>query len=147
LKDKQYIQVNQALFSLAHSYELRQQQDERARDAGLRLSDCAVLMVLGQTQSITASGLADRMAINRGTISLYVQRLVEKGFIQRERDQKNRRFWWLALTDIGTEAYRAILEGTVQHSKDILSVLNAAEQRTLHQLLLKAAHGLGFVWQ
>jgi DNA-binding MarR family transcriptional regulator len=144
---KQYIQINQALFSLAHSYELRMMQDKRARDAGLKLSDCAVLMVLGQTEPTTASGLSDNMAINRGTISLYVQRLVERDFVTRERDRKNRRLWWLTLTQAGTEAYEAIRDGTARHGRNILSPLSATEQKTLHRLLLKLSHGLGFGWQ
>ena len=30
---------------------------------------------------------------------------------------------------------------------DFLSALNKSEQRTLHSLLLKASHSLGFDWQ
>jgi MarR family transcriptional regulator, 2-MHQ and catechol-resistance regulon repressor len=147
MEEKQYIQVNQALFSLTHAYETQMLMDVRAGESGLRLSDCAVLMVLGQMEPISASQLSSRMAINRGTISLYVQRLVEKGLIVRERDKKNRRFWWLTLTQSGHEAYVAIIQGTAQYTRDFLSVLEPDEQVTLHRLLLKASHGLGFEWQ
>ncbi len=147
LQEKQYIQFNQALFSLAHSFERRVMQDRRARDAGLKLSDCAVLMVLGQTQPTTVSRLSDNMAINRGTISLYVQRLEGRGFIERERDKKNRRLWWLTLTEAGKAAYSAIVDGTIEHGRELLSSLDQDEQKGLHRLLLKTSHALGFGWQ
>jgi DNA-binding MarR family transcriptional regulator len=147
MEEKQYIQVNQALFSLTHSYEAQMLKDVRAREAGLRLSDCATLMVVGQMQPLSASQLSSRMAINRGTISLYVQRLVDKGLITRERDKKNRRLWWLTLTQPGHEAYSAIIQGTAQYTQDFLAGLELDEQVALHRLLLKASHGLGFEWQ
>ncbi len=147
MEKKQYIQVNQALFSLVHAYETRMLKDVQAREAGLRLSDCAVIMVLGQMERLSASQLSDRMSINPGTISLYVQRLVEKGFVVRERDKKNRRIWWLTLTPQGHDAYTAVIDGTAQYTREFLSVLGPDEQVALHRLLLKASHGLGYDWQ
>lgn len=147
MEKKQYIQVNQALFSLAHAYESRMLKDVRSREAGLKLSDCAVIMVLGQMEPLSASQLSGRMSINPGTISLYVERLVKNGLVQRERDKKNRRIWWLTLTEPGHNAYNAIIQGTAQYTNDFLSVLEPDEQVTLHRLLLKASHGLGFDWQ
>jgi len=147
MNQKQYIQVNQALFSLAHAYETRMLKDARARAGDMRLSDCAVIMVLGQLEPISASQLSSGMGINPGTISLYLQRLENKGLIVRERDKKNRRIWWLRLTEQGREAYTFIIRGTVQYTRDFLSPLQPEEQATLHKLLLKTAHGLGFEWQ
>ncbi len=147
MNQKQYIQVNQALFSLAHAYETRMLKDARARAGDMKLSDCAVIMVLGQLEPISASQLSSRMGINPGTISLYLQHLENKGLIVRERDKKNRRIWWLRLTEQGREAHTFIIRGTVQYTRDFLSPLQPEEQTTLHKLLLKTSHGLGFEWQ
>ncbi len=147
MNQKQCIQVNQALFSLAHAYETRMLKDAKARAGDMKLSDCAVIMVLGQLEPISASQLSRRMFINPGTISLYLQRLENKGLIVRERDKKNRRIWWLSLTEHGRAAYVSIIQGTVQYTRDFFSPLLPVEQATLHKLLLKASHGLGFNWQ
>ena len=82
LSDKEYLQINQALFSLAHAYESRMAEEELRNTLGLRLSDCSVLMVLGQFAPLNASQLSELMDINPGTISVYVQRLVEMGLVQ-----------------------------------------------------------------
>lgn len=147
LSDKEYLQINQALFSLAHVYESRMAEEETRNTLGLRLSDCSVLMVLGQFAPLNSRRLSQLMDINPGTISVYVQRLVEKGLVQRERDTADRRNWWLTLTDLGQAAAQGVIAGAVEYTRDFLSALDEAERQTLHRLLLKASHGLGFDWQ
>jgi len=51
------------------------------------------------------------------------------------------------LTETGRFAYQQMLEGTIRYTRDFLSGLSAAEQQTLHRLLQKASHSLGFSWQ
>lgn len=147
LSDREYIQINQSLFSLTHAYESRSASDENRKRAGLVLSDLSVLMVLGQFAPINSRQLSRIMDINPGTISLYVQRLVEKGLVEKDQDQEDRRNWWLSLTESGEEAYRMTVAGAVEYTRDFLSALNELEQLTLHRLLLKASHSLGFGWQ
>jgi DNA-binding MarR family transcriptional regulator len=147
LSNKEYVQINQALFSLTHAYESRMAKDERAIQGGLALSDCSVIMVMGQLQPMNSNQLSKAMDINPGTISVYVQRLVEKGMVCRERDKEDRRNWWLTLTEAGETAFQMVRDGTVEYTGDFLAVLDDQEQRTLLQLLLRASHNLGFNWQ
>jgi DNA-binding MarR family transcriptional regulator len=147
LADKQYLQVNQALFSLTHAYESRMAQEETRNTLGLALSDCSTLMVLGQVAPLNSRRLSELMDVNPGTISVYVQRLIEKGLVQKEQDQEDRRNWWLSLTEAGQAAHQGIVAGAVEYTRDFLTALGSEEQEILHQLLLKASHSLGFGWQ
>jgi DNA-binding MarR family transcriptional regulator len=87
------------------------------------------------------------MDVNPGTISVYVQRLVEMGLVQKEQDAEDRRNWWLTLTDLGQAAAQGVIAGAVAYTRDFLAALDENEQQMLHRLLLKASHGLGFDWQ
>jgi DNA-binding MarR family transcriptional regulator len=147
LSDTQYLQINQAVFSLSHAYESRLAREERRNALGLALSDCSTLMVLGQFAPVNSRRLSELMDINPGTISVYVQRLVEKGLVHREQDKEDRRNWWLGLTEAGQVAYGEIIAGAVDYTRAFLAALDEGEQKTLHQLLLKASHSLGFGWQ
>jgi DNA-binding MarR family transcriptional regulator len=147
LADREYLQVNQALFSLAHAYESRMAGEETRNTLGLKLSDCSVLMVLDQFAPINSRQLSQLMDVNPGTVSVYVQRLVEMGLVQREQDADDRRNWWLTLTEAGHMAAQGVIAGAVEYTRDFLLALDGDEQRTLHRLLLKASHGLGFDWQ
>ncbi len=147
LSTKEYLQINQALFSLAHAYESRMAAAEAQKPTGLTLSDRAVLMVVGRFAPTNAAALSTKMDINPGTISVYVQRLVTGGLLQREQDTDDRRNWWLTLTDKGKTAYEETIAGTVDYTRGFLSALDKNEQRALRNLLLKASHSLGFDWQ
>ncbi len=147
LSDKNYIQINQALFSLTHAYQSRMSKETSRNTLKLVLSDFSTLMVLGQFAPVNGRQLSKLMNINPGTISMYVQRLVKKGLVQREQDQGDRRNWWLSLTETGHEVFEVMIAGTVEYTRDFLSTLDETEQEALHKLLLKASHGLGFEWQ
>lgn len=147
LSDKHYLQVNQALFSLTHAYERRMADEDDRNILGLAVSDCSALMVLRQFAPLNSRQLSEIMDINPGTISVYVQRLVKKGLVSRDRDEEDRRNWWLCLTEMGQVAADAIVANAVAYTKDFLSALDEEEQTQLCRLLLKASHSLGYDWQ
>ena len=147
LTKKKYIQVNQALFSLVQAYQSCMSKETTRNVFKLAISDFSTLMVLGQFAPINGRQLSKLMNINPGTISLYVQRLVEKGLVKREQDLTDRRNWWLSLTETGQEVFEEMITSAVEYTRDFLSPLDESEQETLHELLLKASHGLGFDWQ
>jgi len=147
LSDKEYLQMNQALFSLAHAYESRMAREETRNTLGLRLSDCSALMVLGQFAPSNSRRLSQLMDVNPGAVSVYVQRLVEMGLVQKEQDAADRRNWRLTLTEAGKAAAQGVIAGAVEYTRDFLAALDEDEQQALHRLLLKASHGLGFDWQ
>jgi DNA-binding MarR family transcriptional regulator len=147
LSTREYVQINQALFSLTHAYETRMAAEVEDNPFDLNLSDCGVLMVMHQTAPTHAAELSRVMDINPGTISVYVQRLVEKQLVQREQDSEDRRNWWLTLTDRGQVVAQGVVEQAAAYTRDFLSALDEEEQATLRRLLLKASHSLGFNWQ
>lgn len=147
MNDQQALQINQALFSLTHAYEVRMSAENPPEKTGMTLFDCAVLMVIGQHNPIRSADLAQRMEVRPSTISIYVKRLSQKSLIKMKRDETDRRSWWLELTAAGKVAYRMIIKGTVHYTRDFLSVLTEEESNTLHAILQKMTHALGYTWQ
>jgi MarR family transcriptional regulator, lower aerobic nicotinate degradation pathway regulator len=147
ISDKAYLQINQSLFSLAHSYESRMVKEKERNVLGLRLSDCSVLMVMGRFAPLTSRRLSQLMDVNPGAISIYVQHLVKMGLVKKEQDPEDRRNWRLTLTETGLVAAQGVTAGAVEYTREFLSGLEQGEQRELHRLLLKASHTLGFDWQ
>ncbi len=147
LTDQETLQINQALFSLTNAYQARMARENPPEQTGMTLYDCAVLMVIGQSAPIQSSELARRMDVTPSTISTYVRRLTQKELVRMERDPHDRRAWWLHVTENGQAAYQLIIAGTVHYTRDFLTALSEEEQKTLHALLHKAAHALGYTWQ
>ena len=78
LTEKNLLQINQALFSLAHAYESRMLK-ENPQQTGLTIYDCAILMVIGQSSPINSSKLAQRMDVTASTISVNKKRVGKYG--------------------------------------------------------------------
>ena len=146
LSNEACIQINQAVFSMANAYRSKMQRDGVVDATGLTLPDRSTLMVLGQSSPTTARNLSKAMDINPGTISVYVQRLVEKGLVTRSQDEKDRRTWRLSLTENGEAAYQETLVGAASYTHHFLGSLTDEEQIAFHQILLKISAGLGYEW-
>ncbi len=146
LSKNQCIQLNQSVFSMANAYRSQMVRDGVVERTGLTLPDRSTLMVLGQFEPVAARSLSKRMDINPGTISVYVQRLVELGLVERTQDEKDRRTWWLSLTEEGKAAYRDTINGAAAYTRGFLEPLTDEEQCTLHRLMLKVAEGRGCAW-
>jgi len=143
LSDKQYLQINQALFSLVNAYEVRASEETTE----LTVTEQSVIMVLGQLAPINSRQLAKAMHLSPGPVSLQVKKLVQKGLIQKEQDQDDQRNWWLTLTEDGQCAYRETLAGAILYTREFLSVLDEEEKQRLHHMLQKVSHHLGYEWQ
>lgn len=143
LSTKEYLQINQALFSLVNAYDIR----ARSEDSVLTLTERSVIMVLGQLAPINSRQLAKAMQLSPGPVSIHVQNLEEKGFVTREQDQDDKRNWWLNLTETGRDAYNETITAAVRYTRDFLIFLSDEELKTFHKLLHKAARSLGYSWQ
>ena len=147
LSDQEYLQINQALFSLANAYDVRRVEEKAEEVTGLTMPEQAVLMVVGQLAPVNSRQLSHAMNINPGTISVRVQSLVEKGLIRKEQDQVDRRNWQLLLTEEGERLYQLTAAGAALYTQDFIAALSEDEQQVLHRLLLKISHSLGYDWQ
>jgi DNA-binding MarR family transcriptional regulator len=63
------------------------------------------LRYMNQVGTCTSSELADVFDVQKSAITAIIQRLWEKGLIERTRDEKDRRVVYLTLTDKGKELY------------------------------------------
>lgn len=146
LSDDEYLQINQALFSLVNAYHNRATLEQQDAAEALTVSERGVILLLGQFAPINLRRLAELMQVSPGPVSQYVQRLVTRNLVQKEQDRADRRNWWLSLTPAGQAAYAESVQGAVRYTQDFLKALNEVEQRRLHDLLLRAARDLGYDW-
>jgi DNA-binding MarR family transcriptional regulator len=83
----------------------------------------------------SVSELADAKNISRPAISQGVDLLVNKGFITRTTDTRDRRHVQLALTDSGNALLDTISEDTRQWMMQVLSPLSDEELQALTQAM------------
>jgi DNA-binding MarR family transcriptional regulator len=77
------------------------------------------------------------MDVSPGMVSIYVQKLLEKGLLRKEQDHNDRRNWWLFLTENGLQVYKTLTTSTVEFTRQVLSVLDEEEQTLFNRSLQK----------
>lgn len=72
----------------------------------ISLPQMHVLEVIGNHGQLRMKELADLLGVTTGTLTVMADRLEERGYINRSRDSRDRRSYFIALTDKGREEYR-----------------------------------------
>ncbi len=77
------------------------EQEHTPCHLSLTPSQAHALQVLGQAERLTQYQLAEKLRLEKSTVSRLVQSLVERGWVERTSNPDNRREVLLALTDAG----------------------------------------------
>ncbi|MEI7987948.1 MAG: MarR family transcriptional regulator [Chloroflexota bacterium] len=137
LTDYDYLRITHALFSFTRAYEAFINSEQHIHESDLAIQDLAVLIILGQRSPITSRQLSAMMDVSPGMVSIYVQKLLEKGLLRKEQDHNDRRNWWLFLTEDGLQVYKTLTTSTVEFTRQVLSVLDEEEQTLFNRSLQK----------
>ena len=118
---------------------------QRLRDAGHDFTPVqfSALDALYHNPGVDQAGLADAVAKDRATIGAVVERLEQKGLLERRQNEQDRSARILTLTDKGTQTIRDLLPLVESLQADILPGLDEDEYRRFVELAAKAAHAAG----
>ena len=95
------------------------------------VSEVFALGTLSEEGPLAQQELADRLGLEKSTVSRLVAGLAERGWVVRERDADDRRFYRLTLTAAGRDAARRVGGDLRAHHDRLLSQLSAEERRAL----------------
>ena len=99
----------------------------------------AVRMAIeAEIDGVDQATLAGLIAYDRATITGVVDRLVQKGYIERVVSTRDRRARELHLTDKGRDTFAKVSPAVLQAQKSMLTGLDGAEQSELLRLMAKA---------
>jgi DNA-binding MarR family transcriptional regulator len=114
---------------------LRKRFEQRAKSLGLTRSQWQTLAYLAVNEGIQQSGLADILEIEPITLVRILDKLAERGLIERRQHPKDRRIWLLYMRDEALpllEQMRALGEET---RGEALEGASPAEREALFQTL------------
>lgn len=104
---------------------------------GLSIPEWRVMAVLGRFGPLTASGVGDRTAMDKVSVSRAVARLIERKLVKRETDPDDRRRSILKLTARGVRTHRQIVPIARGRESELAAALTEEELRSLDRLLAK----------
>jgi DNA-binding MarR family transcriptional regulator len=89
-----------------------------------------ILSYIHKAGECTSTQLADAFDVNKSAITAIINRMADRGLIQRTRDVNDRRVVYLALTDDGKELYQACKEKVHQLVESIITKFDETEITT-----------------
>ncbi|WP_102028896.1 MarR family winged helix-turn-helix transcriptional regulator [Salirhabdus sp. Marseille-P4669] len=97
------------------------------------------LRYLYQNESCTSSDIANEFAIGKSAVTAQINRLVDRGFIERVRDESDRRVVFLHLTEEGKQLVEKGNEKLYEVLGDVLSHFEKEEVTNIIEKLEKLA--------
>ena len=108
-------------------------------DAGLSLSQYALLEGLHSRRSARVQELAAGAGISASTATRILDALERRGIVRRTRSDEDRRAVWVSLTDLGSELLHAEQDWLRGRQRAFYASLPTAEQELAPDLLLRLA--------
>ncbi len=103
----------------------------------LTITDMHTIEAVGFTKSRNMSSIAKTLSITVGTLTIAINHLVKKGFVERIRSSKDRRVVLVSLTKKGKAAFKHHLAFHDKMVEKIIEPLNEAELKVLVGALQK----------
>ncbi|MDN4076099.1 MarR family winged helix-turn-helix transcriptional regulator [Fictibacillus terranigra] len=111
---------------------------EKLQDV-LTIDQQMTLSYIKRFGSCTTTELAEAFCVNKSAITAIVTRLNEKGYIHRDRDEKDRRIVYLRLTEEGEKVFQWADEKVFEVVSPYLKIFSEEEIETFLKLYEKLA--------
>lgn len=100
-------------------------------------NDMHVIQAIGVGEPKNMSTIAKELSVTVGTLTIAMNSLVKKGYVNRERGQEDRRVVYISLSEKGQRAYRHHEEFHRQMIDEVLKELEPQETEALVKALSK----------
>ncbi len=97
----------------------------------ISLSEMFALFVLAEEAPLSQQALADRLHLEKSTVSRLIKDLEQRGWVTRERDQEDTRVLQLHLSEAGQAAAAELAHHLTERHKRLLEALKPDEQEAL----------------
>jgi DNA-binding MarR family transcriptional regulator len=110
---------------------------EFVRASGLTHAQFDIIATLGNTPGMSYKELGERTLITKGTLTGVIERLEQKGLVERERNSGDKRSFFIRLTAAGEALFRDVFPKVVAHGKQLFATYSDADFDAMEQELHK----------
>ena len=110
---------------------------ESVRRHGLTHAQFDIVATLGNTPGMSYKELGERTLITKGTLTGVIERLEQKGLVVRERNNDDKRSFFVRLTPAGEAVFREVFPQVVAHGKQLFANYSNTEFDALDATLRK----------
>lgn len=116
-----------------------------ARRHGLTHAQFDIIATLGNTPGMSYKELGEKTLITKGTLTGVIERLEQKGLVERERSVDDKRSWFVRLTGAGERTFADVFPKMSEQGGKLFAHFSEADFAALERTLsdLKRAIGGG----
>lgn len=133
--------LNELLVKLFRNITVIEERALRTEEyRGVTTNDMHVMEAIGMEETKNMTSVARLLEVTTGTLTIAVNSLVRKGYVDRVRSEEDRRVVLISLSEKGKKAY---LHHQKFHNRMIEAVveeLTEEEQQVLERALIKVNH-------
>lgn len=91
--------LNELLVDLFNYILLVEEKNLRDQGVNLSMTEVHILEAIKKSESNMMSSIAKRLMVTQGTLTVSTSKLVKKGYVERVKDEKDKRIVRLMVTD------------------------------------------------
>ncbi|HZG26850.1 DNA-binding transcriptional regulator, MarR family [Ensifer adhaerens] len=114
---------------------MRKRFEQRARHLGLTRSQWQTLALLSRNEGVNQKSLAEMQEIEPITLMRLIDKLSERGLVERRKHETDRRIWLLYMTDEARGLLEEMRELGTETREEALEGIPDADQVRLFQML------------
>jgi len=111
---------------------------EHVRECGLTHAQFDIIATLGNTEGMSYKELGDKTLITKGTMTGVIERLEQKGLVERVRSLDDKRSWFIRLSPQGEQVFREVFPKVISRGGEVFAAYSdddfAALEKTLSGL-------------
>ena len=123
------------------SYRLRKTFARHMEPLGLKVAEFSIPMLVARNPEVNQKQLGAELLISAPNMAVTLDRMVERGWIERVRSTRDRRAQHIHLTPAGAQLVQRAEKIAATMEAPSLAVLSVAERALLIELLHKVASG------
>ncbi len=109
---------------------------------GLRMAEFSILVLVDTNPEVNQKSLGETLDISPPNLAVVLDRMAERGWLRRERSERDRRAHLIRLTPEGKALTRRALRLSLGSETEVLASLSAAERGLLIELLHRLVRGV-----
>jgi MarR family 2-MHQ and catechol resistance regulon transcriptional repressor len=128
---KLFVVMSRAMNAVRSHLEWHAERDE------LTMTEFGILEALLHKGPLLLGQVQEKILLSSGGVTYTIDRLAEKGLVERQECKSDRRAKYAVLTPKGTELIKRMFKEQAQRIEGVMSVLSAREQEELTEGLRK----------
>ncbi len=114
---------------------MRKRFEQRARPVGLTRSQWQTLLLLSKNEGVHQKALAEMQEVEPITLMRLVDKLSERGLVERRKHETDRRVWQLYMTDEARSLLEEVRTLGEETRREALSDITDVDRARLFELL------------